>query len=420
MTPRPRHLAAAVVLLSIAAGTAGAQEAKLRAEAERRNRRASELYAAGRYEEALQTYQAAYDLYPEPKYLFNIGLAREKTFDYEGCALAFQQFLGVAPEAGEDVRRQAEERRAACVQRAQIPVRITSAPTNAAIYVGEGEARTLLGRTPLELKLGPGEYTVGMELAGYVPRTEQIAVEIGKRPQIDFVLEKLSSLRIEVDPAGARVKIDDFEWESAPTTREIAAGTHRVQVVKDGYQPASREVKVEAGQEVSLVMALQPLPQIRKLALRTRKPVAGVEVRLDGRPVAAPPVALEVSPGSHRLEVRAPGRLPFARDITVPPDRDLRLALHLEPVRSRRDQLVVWSLAGAAGGAALVGGIFGVLSLQDDEAFAKDPSPALQERGEGRAEMADAWFVTAAVLGGGAALYWFITTPRDSRAGVEY
>src|SRR5688572_27979405 len=111
------------LLLVAAAGAASAQKSDdaIKAEAERRNRRANELYQQGRFEEALRLYQAAFDLRRDPRYLFNVGLAREKTFDYEGCVVAFEQFLeqaGTAPE----VRKQAEERIGACRQRTTIPV----------------------------------------------------------------------------------------------------------------------------------------------------------------------------------------------------------------------------------------------------------------------------------------------------------
>lgn len=403
---------------------AGAQDrAELKAESERRNRRATALYEQGRYEEALKLYQAAYDLHPEPRYLFNIGLAREKVFDYEGCAVAFRRFLRDASDVAEDVRQKAEERAAACRERAQIPVRFTSAPTNAAIFIIEGGAeggkKVRKGRTPQELQLGPGTYEVLMELAGYMPHRETITVEPGERPQVDFVLDKLSKLRIEVDPAGAKVKIDDLDWEAAPATREVTPGVHLVQVVKDGYQPETREVRVEPGAEVSLVLSLRPLPRIRTLSIRTSSDVPAA-VTIDGRASGQAPVTASVGPGTHRLEIAAPGRLPYAGDVSVPEDRDLELLVHLEPVRSRRDRLIVWSLGGAAGAAAVVGGVFGLLALQDQAAFRDDPSPELERRGEQRAETADVLFGTALVLGGGALLYHWLTTPDPSTARVVY
>lgn len=411
-----------VLALVSAAPTALAQStAALRAEAERRNARGNQLYQAGRYEEALRAYQAAHALHPDARYVFNSGLAREKIFDYVGCALAFRQFLAEAGDIDAAARAKAEQRLSACRERARIPVRFTSAPTNAGIYVGEGENRRLVGRTPQTVDLAPGRYVVTMELAGYVPRSDTIDVELGDAsPQVDYVLDKLSSLRIEVDPAGARVKIDDFDWESAPAKREVRPGTHQVWIQKAGYIPVTREIKVEPGAEVSLVLSLQPLPRVRRLSLRPSAPVPAARVRIDGQDGGGFPVTRRVSPGSHRVEISAPGRIPFARDIAIPEDRDLRLVVHLEPERSRRDRLIVWGLAGGSGVAAVVGAVYGALALRDQARFADDPNPMLERQGEDRAEKADVWFATAAVLGGGAALYYWLTSPGESTARVEY
>lgn len=404
------------LLVLFVSGAAFAQGIK--GEAERRNRNGNQLYNQGRFEEALRLYQAAFDLHPDPRFLFNVGLAREKTFDYEGCVLAFERFL--AGEAAPDVKKKAEERLEACRERTTIPVRFTSAPTNAAVYLGEGDTRALKGRTPQELALAPGTYAVTMELSGYVPKKDSVTVEPGKRPQVDFVLDKLSSLRIEVDPAGARVKIDDLPWEAAPVTREVTPGTHQVQVEKEGHERSARELKVEPGQEVSLVLSLRPQQRVRNLALRLPDTVAGARVKIDGRDRGAPPLRNQVGPGSHRLVIEAPGRLPYADDITIPEDRDLTLMVHLEAQRSRRSRIITGVMLGGAALAAVAGGVYGVMSLVDQSSFEDDPDPTLRDMGELHAERADIAFATSAVLAGSALLHWWLTSPDESRVEVVY
>jgi hypothetical protein len=417
------RLACALLLVGLTGvtGTASAQkgEPAIKAEAERRNRKANELYQQGRFEEALRLYQAAFDLRPDPRYLFNVGLAREKTFDYEGCVVAFEAFLQQQGTAA-DVRKQAEERIGACRERTTIPVRFTSAPTNAAVYLGEGDARVLKGRTPQELPLAPGSYLVTMELQGYVARKDTITVEPGKRPQVDFVLDKLSSLRIEVDPAGARVKIDDLAWEAAPVSREVTPGTHQVKIEKAGHERAVRELKVEPGQEVSLVLSLRPEMRVRNLSLRTTRGVAGARVKIDGRDGGPAPLRRRIAPGSHHLVIEAPGRIPFSDDITVPEDRDLDLLVHLEAQRSRRSRIVTGVILGAAILAAVTGGVYGILSLRDDADFSDSPDPMLRDQGEMHAERADIAFTTSAVLTGSAILHWWLTSPSESRVEVVY
>jgi hypothetical protein len=397
-----------------------AERARWRPEAERRNKRGNELYDQGRFDLALSMYQAAYDLYPDPRYLFNVGLAREKMFDFEECAVAFARFLDESDRTAQDVRRQAEGRRAACRERTVVAVRVTSAPSNAGIWIGEGETRTLRGRTPQEIGLPPGTYLVTAELQGYSSQSQPITIEPGSRPQVDFVLEKLSTLRVEADPAGARVKIGDLPWEGAPVTREILPGRHEVRVEKDGYLPATREVTVAPGLEVSLVLSLRARPRIRSLTIRADVPAEGAQVRIDGVPAGRAPASRQIRPGPHRVEVAAAGHLPFVDDITVPDDRDLGLRVRLTPERTQRNRTVFWGLAGGAGAAATVGGIYGGLALSDQAAFKRDPSVPLRDRGDARARTADAWFGGAVVLGLGAAAWHVFTRPRPSSAVLEF
>ena len=417
-----RLLAASLVVVATLASTRAQADERIRKEAERRNRAASALYAEGRYESALQMYQSAYDLHPAPKFLFNIGLAKEKTFDFEGCALAFRDFLRQGEKAGEKtVRETAQVRFDTCLKKTSIPVRLTSVPTNAAVLIGEGEEEELRGRTPQQLQLPPGKHKVTVQLRGHVSQVQIIEAQVGTRPNADFVLEKLSSLHVEVDPAGARVSLGDGEWEVAPVTRELRAGVYEVRAEKPGYEPARRQVKVESGKEVSLVLPLRPLPKVRTLEVATQRPLE-VESRLevDGNVVGALPVETALSPGEHRVSVAAAGHLPYAANIRVPDERDVRLLVTLERRRSRRSRTVAWSLVGAAGAAALLGSGYGLLALSDQSEFNDDKTDvALHERGERRAERSDWCFGAATVLGAGALVYYYLTRPDPSSARFE-
>ncbi len=392
-------------------------------EAERRYRTAKRLYNEGRYESALRMWQSAYDLNPDPRYLFNAALAKEKISDNEGCALDFREFLRKTEnqKGQEAVREAAKSRMETCLRKTVIPVRFTSVPTNAAILFGEGEEKEPRGRTPRDLKLPLGKHHVTVALPGYVSQEQVIEVAIGERPNPDFVLEKLSSLHIEVDPSGARVKLDDGAWEPAPVTREVRAGTYAVQVEKDGYETERRQVPVTSGQEKSLMFSLRPLPTIRTLSVTLMRPRGGsAHVEVDGRRAGTAPIETTLSPGKHEIDVRAPGHIPYASSITVPEDRDLRLQVRLERERSTWNQVTFWGLCGAAGIAAVTGATYGILALSDQSAFNDDRNNVdLYNRGRQRADRADVWLGTAIVIGAGAFAYRYFTRPGSSSGILE-
>src|SRR6185369_424782 len=103
---------AALLLLVATAASAGPRET---AEAVRRVDQGNKLYEAGRYEDALRLYLAAYDLAPNPDTLFNIGLAHEKLLAFEQCVIAFLRYIAESTDALTNER--ATERATRCLER---------------------------------------------------------------------------------------------------------------------------------------------------------------------------------------------------------------------------------------------------------------------------------------------------------------
>ena len=410
--------ALALLLLCLGSSAAAAPpvarpDAEVLREAKRRFQRANALYEEGRYDDALHSYQAAYDLVPSPDILFNIGLGKEKVFDYEGCSLTFRQYLTQSKD--ERRKAQAQERLDRCRAQTLIPVKVSSLPPSAAVYVGSGEARRPSGRTPARLDLRPGTYEIAVEAPGYVPQTQTVVVEEGLHPDIDFSLEKLSTLRIEADVAGAEIEIDDKHEGAAPLSREVKAGLYRVLVHKPGFAPVKREVRVGAGDQVSLVISLTALARERQLDLRVQPPVAA-EVLLDGVALGTAPVQRRVPTGPHRLEVLSAGRVPFAGELPSGDDGDVRLRVHLTPRRTRGERALFWTLESIASVGAATGLVFGILNLRAQSDFNAHPSVALHDEGHRDAVACDASFIASAVVGVGAAVYYLIKWPRRSRA----
>jgi hypothetical protein len=73
--------------------------------------------------------------------------------------------------------------------------------------------------------------------------------------------EGAGTLAIRVQPGDAVVLIDGEKWESSGQQRldvQVAAGTHRVEVQKDGYQSFTTTVHVRAGESTPLNVSLSP------------------------------------------------------------------------------------------------------------------------------------------------------------------
>lgn len=60
--------------------------------------KADKLFALGRFDEALEQYEKAFDAKPIPDFLFNIGQCYRNLGDYESAIFSFRKFLTLDPE----------------------------------------------------------------------------------------------------------------------------------------------------------------------------------------------------------------------------------------------------------------------------------------------------------------------------------
>jgi PEGA domain len=397
-------------LLCLFAVTAAAEPSpRAVAEARRRLDRANQLYHDGRYADALHLYQAAYDLVQARDILFNLGLAREKVLDYEGCALAFSQFLS----QGDDPA--ARERLAHCRALARLPVTASSMPPFALATVLSGETVVAQGRTPARFELVPGRYSLRVEAPGYIPGSQDVTVEEGVHPNIDVTLEKLATLRIEADVAGASAQIDDQPPVATPLERELRAGRYRVRVSKADHEPVMREVLAKAGDQIALVVSL-PLLRERHLTLEVQ-PSPPAEVRVDGHSLGAA-TSFTLATGNHRLELLRPGFLPVAESISLPVERDLKLRVRLVPRRSRRQKLLFSTLEALAGALAVAGIAVGIVALEDTSRYNSRPTVSLRNQSLDEAHFSDGLLASSAALGLGTMIYYLVTRPKPLRPQI--
>lgn len=153
-----RSLAVAVGLTLICAAPLRAQDARVLFE------RGEEAYAEGRYEEAIRAWQAAFELEPRPRLLFNVARAQELLGDLEAALENLERFLELAPET-EPFREGAVRRVASLRERiARTAIRLVGAPAGARIVV-DGEDRGLAPR-PDPILVAPGEHEVVIQDRG--------------------------------------------------------------------------------------------------------------------------------------------------------------------------------------------------------------------------------------------------------------
>jgi len=112
--------------------------------AKRHFKQGEKLFALGRFDAALEEYEAAFDAKPLPAFLFNIGQCHRNLHQYDAAIFSFRKYLRLAPDATnraavEDLIRDLEHEQA--VERARADQRETDraraarhGPTRQPIY----------------------------------------------------------------------------------------------------------------------------------------------------------------------------------------------------------------------------------------------------------------------------------------------
>jgi len=142
------------------------------------------------------------------------------------------------------------------------------------------------------------------------------------------------------------VSVDGHDIGRTPiTARDLAKGSHRVQLSRDGYTPVDRRVTVtDAKPAPALTVTLQkarpglaaaaavpPSLAPRAGALDVESRPAGAQVFVDGKAVGVTPLVLSnVAPGEHDVRLEESGYRSWSSNVRVVAGERLRVAASLE------------------------------------------------------------------------------------------
>ena len=149
-------------------------------------------------------------------------------------------------------------------------------------------------------------------------------------------------LLVRSTPAGARVFVDGRDRGPTPATiRDLATGTHRIRVVREGYATEERRVAIAPSRpSQSLTVALErqrAAPPVRAasesfygtLSIASRP--EGAKVFVDGRPVGSTPMELpQIGAGSHVVRLELGGYRNWSSAVRIVAGETNRVTASLE------------------------------------------------------------------------------------------
>jgi len=154
---------------------------------------------------------------------------------------------------------------------------VFSDPDSAEIEV-DGKA---YGTTPFRDTLEQGQHKIRLVKQGYKPYEKIVTVRRDEATDVNVALETLpGSLALDSQPSGAALFIDGVDYGLTPYKRDsVDAGSYRVRITLDGYDPFEDTVTVHPGEPTEYTFSL--LPNTGSIVLSVNPP--GVNVYLDGR-----------------------------------------------------------------------------------------------------------------------------------------
>jgi hypothetical protein len=205
-------------------------------------------------------------------------------------------------------------------------VKIESSPPGATIYIGDKSC--MIGQTPWQGKLSPGENSIMVELAGYELQTVTMKVARSRRLQQKFValVKKADPPKIEVkadaDPkgvAGAQVWIDGEMKGQAPVIVTVNAGRHLLQLKKDGFETYESWINAIENNTSTLLPTMKEVAKPKFGTIVVEADVPDAEVYIDGNkhPDNTPALISNVIEGLHVIEVRKAPSLPWKQTVQV-------------------------------------------------------------------------------------------------------
>ena len=327
--------------------------------------RGVELFRRGDYQGARDAFTESARLTPYAIVHYNLGLTHAAL----GDPMAAEQELvkAVASPGALSAARLAAAKQALEEQRKKLgSLRVDCAEPEVEIWLDGMQRGTTPFSEPLRVKAG--SVIAELQKQGYAAERRRVTIAPGATQILPCELEPTDTgwIRVRSHIPGAEVRLDGVAVGRTPLDRSfsVSAGSHTLELRRDGYLPTRKGVSVGKGDAVELVLPLAEDPQRGARGLLVlRREVDDVDLVVDGVRRGRAGAPLQLPAGPHHVEAESGGYQPFVRDVDIPAGDRLLLDLALEPTPDMRAEhaasastVRTWSWILTLGGAAIVAG----------------------------------------------------------------
>ena len=274
----------------------------------------------------------------EAKLLFRAGAEAFSASDFEAALQAFEAARAIAPDPALTFSIAQTHRR-----------QFGATERPASLRAAVSEYRRYLA----EVSKGGRRGDAAEALVELEPKFAQLAESDAEGAAAG---RRATRLMVLTSVEGAMVSLDGAAPEAARFIGEVEPGTHVVRVTAEGHNPYLRTLEIKQGEVISIDPLLQPLPA--QLLVRGE---AGATLWVDGRTSGTLPLvgAVPVPPGRRLIAVTEGGRRRFELEVHLDKGQHKDLDVSLEPTAQRTVSFVTLALGGAS---LLAGGVLAAVA----------------------------------------------------------
>lgn len=236
------------------AATAAPATAEVLAEARRAYGEGTEHFNAGRFAEALASFERAFALRANPVVLKPIAECHERLGHVPEAIAALERYLRELPTAADHAQLEA---RLATLRQRPARVSVSSTPDGAQIVV-DGESRPQ--RTPADVDVPPGRHRISANLSGYRATEREVETSPGVPLSVGVTLEREGASSVTPLPppppvTGRRVSSAVWVATAVAGAAAVAGTVFGIMALSDAndYETAPTQELLDQGQRNALL-----------------------------------------------------------------------------------------------------------------------------------------------------------------------
>ena len=216
------------------------------------------LFADGDFRGASAKFHRAYELYPDPRLLWNAAACEKEQRNYARASQLIERYLEEGGARLAEQSRASAEETLAALRGFSSRVTLSGVPDGARIFADGAFVATAPLAAPLHLDLG--QLVLQVEVSGHKPFVQELSIPGNTEIEVEVTLvpeEKKSQLSVVTTGAQDTIRIDGKVVGEGRFEGSLEPGAHRLSVTAQGKKTYEVDLFLAPGKARTLQVTLE-------------------------------------------------------------------------------------------------------------------------------------------------------------------